>query len=66
MTTAGANYYDAIYSHVIAKLDLQKAMGALTTFEPAGPEDNARHRESITAEKKRPAALAKVEQEQIK
>ena len=66
LTTAGANYYDAIYSHVIAKLDLQKAMGALTTFEPAGPEDKAKHHESITAEKKRPAALAKVEQEQIK
>jgi outer membrane protein TolC len=30
LTTAQANYYQAIYSHVIAKLDLQKAMGTLT------------------------------------
>ena len=34
LTTARANYYQAIYSHVVAKLDLQKAMGTLTTFEP--------------------------------
>jgi len=30
LTTARANYYQAIYSHIIAKLDLQKAMGAMT------------------------------------
>lgn len=30
LTTAQANYYQAIYSHVVAKLDLQKAMGTLT------------------------------------
>ncbi len=29
LTTARANYYQAIYSHMIAKLDLQKAMGVL-------------------------------------
>jgi outer membrane protein len=29
LTTARANYYQAIYSHVVAKLDLQKAMGTL-------------------------------------
>jgi outer membrane protein TolC len=29
LTTAGANHYQAIYSHVIAKLYLQKAMGVL-------------------------------------
>ena len=33
LTTARANYYQAIYSHIIAKLDLQKAMGTLTTVE---------------------------------
>jgi len=33
LTTAQANYYQAIYSHVIAKLDLQKAMGTLTMVE---------------------------------
>ena len=29
LTTARVNYYQAIYSHVIAKLNLQKAMGTL-------------------------------------
>ena len=38
LTTAKANYYRAIYSHVIAKLDLQKAMGTLTSFEAAGQQ----------------------------
>jgi outer membrane protein TolC len=33
LTTASVNYYQAIYSHIIAKLDLQKAMGTLATFE---------------------------------
>jgi outer membrane protein len=33
VTTARANYYQAIYSHIIAKLDLQKAMG---TFAMVG------------------------------
>jgi outer membrane protein TolC len=32
LTKAKALYYQAIYSHIIAKLDLQKAMGTLTTF----------------------------------
>lgn len=35
LTTARANYYQAIYSHVIAKLDLHKAMGTLTNNEPS-------------------------------
>jgi outer membrane protein TolC len=35
LTTARANYYQSIYSHVVAKLDLQRAMGTLTRFEPA-------------------------------
>jgi outer membrane protein TolC len=34
LTTARANYYQSIYSHVVAKLDLQRAMGTLTGFEP--------------------------------
>ena len=33
LTTARANYYQAIYSHIIARLDLQKAMGTLALFE---------------------------------
>jgi len=51
LTQARAFYYQAIYSHIIAKLDLQKAMGTLTAFETAGPKDDAKHRESITTEK---------------
>jgi outer membrane protein len=31
LTTAKANHYQAIYAHIIAKLDLQKAMGTLTS-----------------------------------
>lgn len=30
LTTARANHYQAIYAHIIGKLDLQKAMGSLT------------------------------------
>jgi outer membrane protein len=35
LTTARANHYQAVYSHIIAKLDLQKAMG---TFVMAGQD----------------------------
>jgi outer membrane protein len=35
LTLAKANYYQSAYSHMIAKLNLQKAMGTLTGFEPA-------------------------------
>ena len=31
LTKAKALYYQAVYSHIIAKLDLQKAMGTLAT-----------------------------------
>ena len=41
LTTAKANYYQAAYSHLVAKLDLQKAMGTLTGFEPAKVTQNA-------------------------
>ncbi|MGA2172621.1 MAG: TolC family protein [Sedimentisphaerales bacterium] len=41
LTTAKANYYQAIYSHLVAKLDLQKAMGALTSFEPVRSTQSA-------------------------
>jgi outer membrane protein TolC len=39
LTTAMANYYQAIYTHVVAKLELYKAMGVLTTFEPTLPDN---------------------------
>ena len=35
LTTAKANYYQAIYSHLVAKLDLNKAMGTLARLEPS-------------------------------
>ncbi len=39
LTKAKSLYYQAIYSHMIAKLDLQKAMGTLTTFDVDDTED---------------------------
>ena len=50
LTTAKANYYQATYSHLVAKLDLQKAMGTLTSFEPpkslqTPPDPNRQQRE---------------------
>jgi len=38
LTVARAFYYRAIYSHIIAKLDLQKAMGNLASFEQSSLE----------------------------
>ena len=42
LTTARVNHYQAIYSHIIAKLDLHKAMGTLTMFEAAEAEGQAK------------------------
>jgi outer membrane protein TolC len=50
LTTARVNYYQAIYSHIVAKLDLQKAMGTLTTFEVPGPKNRVENYESQPAE----------------
>jgi outer membrane protein TolC len=50
LTTARVNYYQAIYSHIIAKLDLQKAMGTLTTFETPGSESRIQNYELQPAE----------------
>ena len=43
LTKAKSLYYQAIYSHIIAKLDLQKAMGVLS---PRLPDDVAPKREA--------------------
>ncbi len=46
LTKARAFYYQAIYTHNVAKLMLQKAMGTLTTYEPviaAEPQPNPKH-----------------------
>jgi len=63
-TKAEAFYYQAIYSHIVAKLDLQKAMGTLTTFEPAGSEGEIKNRELRTAKEGASAGFVKAKQEQ--
>ena len=50
LTTARANHYQAIYAHIIAKLDFQKAMGTLTSVETVEPEGQAQNIESNDAE----------------
>lgn len=49
LTKAKSLYYQAIYSHMIAKLDLQKAMGILTTFESDKSYNESKNKESETA-----------------
>ncbi len=66
LTTARVNHYQAIYSHIIAKLDLQKAMGTITTFEADNSEGQAKNHESVDAEERASAALVKIEQGQTK
>ena len=66
LTTARVNHYQAIYSHIIAKLDLQKAMGTLTMCEAAEAEGQAKNHESPAAEEKAPVALDKTERGQTK
>ena len=66
LTTARVNHYQAIYSHIIAKLDLQKAMGTLTMFEAAEAEGQAKNLESPAAEEKAPVALDKTERGQTR
>jgi len=66
LTTARVNHYQAIYSHIIAKLDLQKAMGTLTMFEAAQAEGQAQNHESPAAEEKAPVALDKTERGQTR
>jgi outer membrane protein len=52
LTTARVNYYQAIYSHIIAKLYLQKAMGTLTTFGTAESKEQTKNPESGTSKEK--------------
>jgi len=49
LTTASANYYQAIYSHIVAKLDLHKAMGTLTSFEADVSDGKIENNKSETA-----------------
>jgi len=64
LTKAKSLYYQAIYSHMIAKLDLQKAMGTLTTFEAAQSENQVSL--SKTLGKETPTTFIDGNQEQIK
>ena len=52
LTTAKANYYQAIYSHLVAKLDLNKAMGTLARFEPSKMTQPASDTNNIQLERK--------------
>jgi len=52
LTTARVNYYQAIYSHIIAKLYLQKAMGTLTTFGTSESKEQVKNPESGTSKEK--------------
>jgi outer membrane protein len=56
LTTARANHYQAIYSHIIAKLDFQKAMGTLASAKISESEGQKKI-ESGAAEKNTPVAL---------
>ena len=51
LTTARANHYQAIYSHIVAKLDFQKAMGTLASVEAAEQEGQTRNIQSSNAER---------------
>lgn len=64
LTTAKVNHYQAIYSHIIAKLDLHKAMGTLATFESAEPQIN--NHVSNSVEETALAEFVKTEQGQTK
>jgi outer membrane protein TolC len=64
LTKAKSLYYQAIYSHMVAKLYLQKAMGTLTTFKAAEPESQIRNYESKTPGEENPTTLVDEKQEQ--
>ena len=64
LTTARVNHYQAIYSHIIAKLELHKAMGTLATFKAAEPQTN--NHISDTIEETASAEFAQIEQRQTK
>ncbi len=66
LTQARAFYYQAIYSHIIVKLNLQKAMGTLTTFRAVKSEGQTGNYESKSPEENNSAALVEEKQEQTK
>jgi outer membrane protein TolC len=52
LTTAKANYYQAIYAHLVAKLDLNKAMGTLARLEPSKVTQPASDTNNVQMEQK--------------
>jgi outer membrane protein len=64
LTTASVNYYQAIYSHIIAKLDLQKAMGTLATFEADENNGQTKNLESLTSKNDISQTVVKAEKNQ--
>ena len=50
LTKAKSLYYQAVYSHIIAKLYLQKAMGTIATFDAALSENQVRPTEILSKE----------------
>jgi len=66
LTKARAFYYQAVYSHIIAKLDLQKAMGTLTEFAFAETGDKTENDELKTAKENLPTTYIKIEPEGTK
>ena len=57
LTTAGVNYYQAIYSHIVAKLDLEKAMGMLIAPKTEISENKNSDNESETMKETASAAF---------
>ncbi len=66
LTTARANYYQAIYSHVVARLALHKAMGVLTLYEPGASEGEGEKPEVDDATRSIAATSNKDKEEPIK
>ncbi len=66
LTTASVNNYQAVYSHIIAKLDLQKAMGTITMFEADENYEQAENHESTASQDNTSQAVVKEEQNQTK
>jgi len=63
LTTARANHYQAIYSHIIAKLDLQKAMGTLMMLEKASLAGQISNEKSLVSREDISVAFGESKQE---
>jgi outer membrane protein len=66
LTTARANYYQAIYSHIVAKLDLNRAMGTLARVQTTVPADETEKAKSRAADENASVAFARPSREKTK